>query len=285
MIFQLLDLLGSTFRFFLPLGFAAMAGLVSERSGVAQIALEGYLLIGALSAAATAALTGSVELALMVAALSGALFAILHAVFSVGLRSDQIVVGMAINLLIFGVAPFLTQYLFGTGGSTPTLEASLRAPWHLYFLFAVILLSIYYFLEFTRAGLLLKFAGENPVALKAAGYNPDWVRTIALTACGAICGLGGSVLTLMLASHYSTMMSSGRGFIALAALIIGGWRLFPTLGAALLFAFTEALQIRIQGHLPIPGVFVQMLPYLVAILALIKWRRSSQVPEGMGIHA
>jgi len=266
-----------------PLLFASLGGLFSERSGVIQIGLEGMMLIGALAGATTAQLMHSPWLGFLAAALGGVLVAMLYGLFALKLKADQIVSGTAINILAVGVAPFITKLIFDTTGATPSLSLEDR------FAFEPVLIAVFslaatiYVYRWTKAGLVLQFAGENPPALTAAGYHLTQVRWRSLAACGALAGWGGGSLSLFLASAYSPNMTAGRGFMALAALIFGRWKPLPTAGACLLFATADAVQIRLQGNDSfIPVQFIQILPYLVTIIALAGFFGQSRAPKGLG---
>lgn len=268
-----LAMLTSTLRLALPLAFGALGGFLSERSGVAQVGLEGMMLIGALAAACAAHFTQSAGAGIFAAILAGGTVAAVMALFVLWMSADQIVVGMALNLFVFGLAPFVTKLLFDSTGSSPSLPASLRLNEEYFFLFAFCFLFILYVFHKTFFGLCIRFAGDKPEVLLARGVSVRQVRFINLLGCGALAGLGGSTLSLMLASSYSPMMTAGRGFISLAAIIFGGWKPLPTLAACLLFAFADALQIRLQGALTVPVQFIQILPYMITILVLAFMRR------------
>jgi len=282
------ELTVSTFRVSTPLLFAAMGGLFSERSGVINIALEGLMLVGAFAAAATAAHTGSpVDGALMGAA-AGLGLAAIYAFSVVTLRSDQIVAGTAINMLAFGLTPFLCKILYDSTGSTPSLSMSARFEWGP-ILWAFIAVAVAHLVVYsTRFGLWVRFAGEHPAALDAAGVRVNRVRWAGVLISGALAGLGGASLSIFLSSSFSREMTAGRGFMALAALIFGKWRPVPAAIACLLFGFTDALQMRLQGVVlwgtqPVPVEFIQILPYVVTILVLAGFVGRSRAPKAIGI--
>ncbi|PWU15221.1 MAG: sugar ABC transporter permease [Bdellovibrio sp.] len=277
-----LDLLFSTGRLALPIAFAVLGGLISEKSGTAQIGLEGMMLAGALVAATVTTLTGSPYWGMGGVVLVGLLLGLFMSVFVVELGGEQIIVGMALNLLVFGLAPFVTQLLFHSAGSTPPLAPELRFGSAFYVLFATVAVIYFFIFERTPFGLWIRFAGENPNVLLAAGVSVRFVRRLALILCGMLSAIGGSVLTLSLASSYSPMMTAGRGFMALASIIFGGWRPGPALLACLFFAFSDAVQIRMQGASSIPVQFIQILPYAATIVALAGFRRRGRPPQSLG---
>lgn len=268
-----------------PLIYASMAGMFSERSGVIQIALEGMMLIGALVAAIVAHFSGNPWLGFLIGGLAGLSLAALKGFFVLVLRTDQIVTGTAVNILAMGVAPFVTKIFFNSTGSTPSLPAEAHfttAPILLAFVLAGLLI---YWQRQTRAALWIEFAGEAPEALWAAGQSVSRVRWVALLTCGFLAGLGGATLSLCLSSNYSPNMTAGRGFMALAALIVGKWRPLNTLLACLLFAVADAAQIQLQGsETGIPVQFIQVLPYVITVIALAGFFGKSQAPKALGRH-
>jgi general nucleoside transport system permease protein len=280
---DLVSLLLSSFRVSTPLIFAAMGGLLSERSGTVQIALEGFMLFGALIGAVAAYFTGSAWLGFMAAAIAGILLAAVKGFFVLKLRADQIVTGTAINILAVGMSPFITKILFNSTGQTPSLPLETRFYWAPIFIACSVALFLHYWFNKTLAGIWLLFSGEAPEALQAAGLSITKVRWLSLLSCGLLAGLGGGSLSLFLSSSYSPNMTAGRGFMALAALIFGGWKPLPTFAVCLLFGFADALQIRLQGvETGVPVQFIQVLPYLMTIVALAGFFRQSRAPKMLG---
>lgn len=282
------QVLGSTLRVSTPLIFAALGGLLSERSGVIQIALEGIMLIGAFAAAAVANLMHSPWWGAFAALVAGALVAGLYAQFVISWRANQIVAGTAINLLAAGLTPSLCKIFFDSSSATPSLEMGERfqyAPMVLVWCFVGLFV---YWIQRTPSGLWLRFAGENPLALESAGVRVNRVRWFAVIASGVFAGLGGASLSVFLASSFSRNMTAGRGFMALAALIFGKWQPLATAGACLLFGLAEALQIRLQGVVlwgsePVPVQFIQILPYALTILVLAGFVGHSRAPRALGL--
>lgn len=276
------DLFFSVFRLALPMAFAVLAGLVSERSGTAQIGLEGMMLAGALAAAAATPFLGSPWLGMLVAAAVGMILASLMGIFVIWFSAEHIIVGTALNLLVFGLSPFFTKIVFNSTGATPALAQELRMTWEPYVLFVVVFGGFLYVYQRTQWGLWLRFAGENPKVLVASGISVQRVQWSALWFCGGIAAIGGSVLTLVLSSSYAPMMTAGRGFMALAAIIFGAWRPVPALVACLFFALTDAIQIRLQGASEIPVQFIQILPYVVTVVALAGLVGKHRPPQNVG---
>ncbi|MBY0470274.1 ABC transporter permease [bacterium] len=285
---SLLQILSSTLRVSTPLLFAALGGLMSERSGVINIALEGLMLVGAFTGAIVAYSFHSPWLGWGAAAISGVLLAAIYAASVINWKADQIVAGTAINMLALGMVPFISKILYGVTGTSPTIPADERFIFAPIILVWVFLLIIHFWLGRTPSGLWVRFAGEHPKALDAAGIGVKKVRWGAVLMGGALAALGGATLSTMLSSAYARNMTAGRGFMALAALIFGKWRPIPTAMACLLFGFTEALQIRLQGVVlwgtePVPVQFIQILPYLVTVLVLAGLVGHSRPPKALGL--
>ena len=284
-----LALLLGTLRTATPLIFAGLGGMFSERSGVVNIALEGILLVGAFCAAATAIATGSVAAALFAAALGGMLLAGLHALVSLWFRVDQIVSGVALNMLAMGCTEFLMWILYGSGSNSPRIELDTPAflsgrffvelpPLTLLALVAVPVCA--WVLFRTPFGLRIRSVGEHPEAADSLGLPVRRLQLQGVLLSGLLAGLGGAFLSLG-AGYFVKNMSAGRGFIALAALIFGKWRPGGVLVATLLFGFAEALQGQLQvDWLPIR--FVQMLPYLLTMVALVGVIGRSRPPAALG---
>lgn len=282
----LVSLLFATLRLATPLIFTSMGGLMSERSGVVNVALEGFMLFGAFAGAVAGHYYASAWMGLAFATIAGLIVGALYALFVIELRANQIITGSAFNLLAMGLIPFLTKILFDSTGSTPALLVEDRFRFEPLVIAIALVVVLSFWLFKTRSGLWLLFAGEHPEALLASGVSVRKVRWSAVCASGVFAAWGGASLSLYLSSSYSPMMTGGRGFMALAALIFGKWKPLPTLGACLLFAFAEAMQIRLQGvhigNVEVPVQFVQIMPYLVTIVALAGFIGKSRSPKALG---
>jgi ABC-type uncharacterized transport system permease subunit len=282
-------LIWSTIRLSTPLILAALGGLFSERSGVINIALEGMMLAGAFTAAAITYATGSPYVGLLAGMIAGMLIASIHAVACIRYRADQVVTGTAINILMLGMPAFLSGAFFLSSGSTPQIPKEHLIPWLPIIIAAVMVPLSWYVLYKTPFGLRLRSVGENPEAADAAGVPVARMRYAGVLLSGVLAGLGGAYLSIGQSSLFTRNMTSGRGFIALAALIFGKWRPFQTLLACLLFGFTEAVSIQMQGvvKLPsgddIPVQFIQMVPYILTIVVLAGFIGSSRPPRALGI--
>ena len=283
------SLIFSTIRLATPLLLAALGGLFSERGGVINIALEGLMLAGAFTAAAVTHYTGSPWVGLLAGVAAGMLVAGIHAVACIRFRADQVVSGTAINILMLGIPAFLSGALVLSSGSTPQIPKEnllQKAPIVIAFLLVP---ATWYVLFRTPFGLRLRAVGENPEAADAAGINVNWMKYAAVLLSGALAGIGGAYLSIGQSSLFTRNMTSGRGFIALAALIFGKWRPVQTMLACLLFGFTEALTIQMQGvfKLPsgeeIPVQFIQIVPYVLTIVVLAGFIGHSRAPRALGI--
>ncbi len=272
----------STLRLSLPLFFAVIGGYFSEKSGVAQIALESYLLIGAFTAASATYFTKSIFIGYVSAALVTALFSQIFCLLILKYKGNSIVIGTGMNLLAMGIIPITSKTLFNSTGSTPALELPLYNVYVPYVLIFAVVIFSYWLSERTLWGLQMKFAGEKKLALQSVGISSISRQWQALTLSAFITGLGGAVLSTALASSYSPLMSAGRGFIALAALIFAGWRLPRALVICLFFGICEALQIQLQSNqlisTYIAAEFIQMIPYLATLIALLVMKSKYRAP-------
>jgi simple sugar transport system permease protein len=283
-----LSLIFSTVRLSTPLILAALGGLFSERSGVINIALEGMMLAGAFTAAAVTYATGSPWLGLPAAILAGVCIALIHAVACIRYKADQVVVGTALNILMIGLPGFLSGAFFLSSGSTPPLRIDQLIPVAPIVLAFASVPVAWYVLYKTPFGLRLRAVGENPEAADAAGINVSVIRYSGVLISGALAAAGGAYLSIGQSSLFTRNMTSGRGFIALAALIFGKWRPAQTLYACLFFGLTEAITIQMQGvvKLPsgddIPVQFIQMVPYVLTIVVLAGFIGHSRPPGALG---
>lgn len=282
------EILFSAFRLATPLMFAALGGMLSERSGVINIALEGKMLIGAFAGAAVTLAVGSGWAGLGGGALAAAALGALYAFMTITCRANQIIAGTAINMLAYGITPFFCKILYGATGQSPPVESAHRFLFEPVVLAVVLGIVLVAFLRFTRGGLWLTMAGDHPDALQSAGISVRAVRFGAVTVGGALAGIGGACLSLFLASGFSRNMTAGRGFMALAALILGKWTPTGALIACLLLGLADAAQIRIQTTIAdtgwtIPLPVVQMLPYLATLIIVAGFLGRSQPAASLGV--
>lgn len=282
----LLPLFFATFRVATPLIFASMGGLISERSGVINIALEGFMLIGAFSAAVAALYFGSPWMGLLISAICAMIFASVYALFVIEFKANQIVAGAAMNLFASSLPPLVGNLLYNFTGGTPSLPLESRFTYEPLILAWLLVLILMYWYSKSNSGLWVRFAGEKPLALESAGISTRRVRWISVLASGALAGMGGATLSLYLSSSFSREMTAGRGYIALAALVFGRWKPLPTALVCLFFGLADAVQIRLQGMelegFKIPVQFIQILPYLVTLIVLAGWVTKSRPPKDLG---
>jgi general nucleoside transport system permease protein len=272
-------LLSSTLQWATPLTFAAMGGLICERSGVVNIGLEGMMLAGAFFGVLGADVTGTWWGGLIIAAAAGGAFALVHAIMSIHLRADQIVSGTAINFLALGVTGYFFISHYGERGSPGNLPripdvnigflgnvfGSLNLMIWLSFLL-VILAHIGIFR--TPVGLRLRSVGEHPRAADTVGISVYGIRYAAVITSGILAALGGAYLSVGFVGSFNEGMTNGRGFIALAAVIFGNWRPFGAFAAALLFGASTALSFRLQQPWGNASVLFQALPYVLVLIAV-----------------
>lgn len=284
-----LDFLVAILGMSTPLILAAMGGLLSERSGVMNIALEGFILVGAFTAVVGTHYTGSPWLGLICGLAAAGFGGLIHAVWCITLRGDQIVAGTALNLLGAGITVFLIQRIWGRSGQTDSVEklpdfwrgVSVLVP------VAFVIVALVQVLLFkTKPGLRIMASGEHPRAAESVGINVTLYRYLCVIASGMLAGLAGAYLSIGEVSYFTRDMSQGRGFIALAAVIFGGWNPLGTLGAALLFGGAQAFQIRAQAAgLPISRDLLLALPYVLTLVAIAGVIGRTRAPAGLGKHA
>ena len=294
-------LVAAMLRFATPLTFAAIGGMFSERSGVVNIALEGMMLTGAFFGIWGADRTGSWFTGLLIAMAAGALFGLVHAVFAIHLRADQIVGGTAINFLALGLTGFLFVDVYGSNG-TPDLRSSQQIPdvtiskgndffssafgqlnLMIWISFALLVLS-YLVMFRTPVGLRIRAVGEHPLAADTVGISVYATRYAAVVLSGVLAAMGGAYLSIGFVHSFNENMTAGRGFIALAALIFGKWRPFGAFGAALLFGFSSALAQRLGGVTDWSSyaVLFQALPYVLTLIAVAGVIGRSIPPAAVG---
>ena len=308
------SLLNSTFRISTPLIFAAMAGLFAERSGVIDFGLEGKMLAAAFVAAVGSYYFNSPWLGLLLAIIACVSLSMLHGFASVTHKGDQVVSCVAINILMIGLTTALAAAWFGQAGLTPTLNDSQRfleitlpfadslqnvpilgliysdiiSGHYIFVYMAYLLVPVVFWIVFkTSFGLRIRAVGENPSAVDTAGINVFSMRYKALMVNGILIAFAGAHLSTAVNANFFREMSAGRGYLALAALIFGKWHPKTALIACLLFGFTDALQIRLQG-VPIPGIglipvqFIQATPYVLTVVLLAGFVGKAIAPNAIG---
>ena len=307
--------LDATLRVSTPLILAAMAGLFSERSGIVDISLEGKMLASAFAAAAVAAVTGSAWLALGTGILVGIALALVHGFACITHRGNQVVSGLAINILASGLTVVLGIAWFAQGGQTPSLGSDARfmplelplaeaarsvpviGPFYsdvisghniLVYVAWLSVFATWWVVYRTRFGLRLRAVGENPLAVDTAGLSVSRLRYSSVAICGALSGIAGTYLSTAQNASFVREMTAGQGYIALAALIFGKWRPVPAMLACLMFGFLDAVAIRMQGvSLPligeVPVQAIQALPYVLTVILLAGFIGRATAPKAVGI--
>jgi len=268
-----ISFLTQTLRIAIPYLFAASGGVIAERSGIISLELEGLMLTGAFSATLGAHYTGSPWIGVLAGIAGGLIFGLIHAIATIRYRADQVVVGIAINLLAIGVTRFFLKLAFASSSNSPRINGfggSAAAHGFDNPLVWMGLLSapvLAFFLYRTPFGLRVRAVGEHPDAATSVGISVHKVRYIAVAVSGMLAALGGVFLALD-QHQFTDQMTSGRGFIAVAAVIFGRWDPMKAALACLFFAAAETLQIQLQGNQVIPSQFIEMIPYLLTIIAL-----------------
>ncbi|MGV6874796.1 ABC transporter permease [Pseudochelatococcus sp. B33] len=288
-------LLGAAVRLAVPIGFAALGGVIAERSGVYNVGLEGMMLMGAFGAAAGALATGSPVAGCVLGMALGMAGGLLLALLAITFRVNQLVAGIAINLLSAGLTAFLARSLLaGRSGSVPGFSAldlpgltvigdALLRQDPLVYALAVLTAVVAFVVYRTHAGLSLRAAGENPRAADSSGVDVTRVRYAALALSGGLAALGGCHLVLSQIYLFSEGMSAGKGFIALAAVILGRWHPLGAVAAALFFGLCDALQLRLQFSNPdIPYQIFLILPYAASLMVLVWFFGRSRQPAAAG---
>jgi len=293
--------------FTIPLLITALGGLFSERSGVVNIGLEGLMVVGAFSAAFTIALLQNsmphmaIWIGLIVAVIMGALFSLLHAFASVNLNANQVISGTAINMIAGALTVFIARNITGSGNiqirfglsrvSIPVLK-DIPFLGRLFFtqtyattwiVLSILALS-WYVLYKTPLGLRIRACGEHPHAADAAGINVQLIRYIGVVTSGAFAGLGGAIIIVTYSGEFNGGVA-GLGFLALASLIFGQWKPLGILGATFFFGFASTIA-NVSQVVPllaqIPGIVLKTFPYVVTLLALVAFSKSSQAPKAAG---
>lgn len=292
----IVELLAATLRISTPIALAAVGETYSERAGVLNVGIEGMMLAGALSGIVVSIATGSAWMGLLGGAAVGALVALLHAVISITLKSDQIVSGIGINLLALGLTSYLVNvYYPGQSARVPERIPELSIPGLrdlpgvgpvLFEQHPVVYLAIfigvasYWILYRTQFGRRITACGENPRAADVAGISVERTRYAGVLIAGALTGLGGAVLSIVHLGFFSHNMTNGRGFIALAAVLFGNWKVVKVLLAALFFGLIDALQLQLQAiGVGLPPELLTMLPYLLTLAVLAGAVGVSRMPS------
>jgi simple sugar transport system permease protein len=277
--------IASTLHFAVPLMLAASGELVSEVAGVLNLSLEGMMLFAAFFAILGTSVTGSAWVGLLCGIGSGIIFSVLQAFLSVRLRANQLVVGIGLNILALGATTFLNREIFGAlsrdlvpGFGTlyipglsalPIIGPSLFQQYDVVYVGIALIAIIWFVLRFTAYGVECRAAGDDPRSADWAGISVSRVRVIAILVTGAMAGVAGTLISVGDIRTFTEGMTNGAGYLAIAAIIFGGWRLWPTVGACILFGAAMALQFQFSGtDSPVPTAALLMLPYVLALLSV-----------------
>ncbi len=286
---KLFAILEQTVRIAIPYLFAAAGGVLAERAGVVSLTLEGFMLSGAFAAVLGSSLTGNPWIGILCGMLGGLVWGLLHALASIRFRADQIVVGIALNLLAVGTTRLFLKLIFksssnsgrvaGFGGEGTGALATFQNP--LLWLGLAIIPILAFWIDRTPFGLRVRAVGEHPAAAETLGVPVGRVRALAVAMSGVIAALGGAYLALD-QHQFTDEMTAGRGFIALAAIITGSWRPLRAGVACLVFAAAETLQIQLQTLQLIPSQIVATIPYVLTIVVLVGWVGRATPPGALG---
>lgn len=298
------QLLEATMRLSTPVVFAAMAAVVCERAGITNIAMEGVMLVGAFFAAWVGWLTGSPWLGLLGGIAAGVLFSMFFAWAAVSLHINHVVAGAIMNILAFGLTRYLMMVIYHRQGTSEAVARTLQdykfavpglsaIPWigpalfnqtPLVYLSVLSVAVLAWVLRRTRLGLSIQASGEHPMALETLGRSVFRVRYTAIALSGLLCGLAGAFLSIENSNSFTEGMSGGRGFIALAANIAGGWTPLGGYVASVFFGLVDALQLRAQslGIIRIPSEIFLVFPYLATVVAVAGLVRRSRPPAAVG---
>ena len=297
---SILIALSITLMYSAPLTFAAIGGVISERSGVVNIGIEGMMSIGALTGATVGYFTHSAWLGLICAGLAGGALALLHAIASVSFRADQTVSGIAINLIGPGLALFLSRYFFD--GASITCPVTEKLPKLVNFSYLkgtplanfnidvsvvmafFVVLATWFVMYKTKWGLRIRALGEHPAAVDTLGVSVSRFRYACVIVSGILAGVGGGVITLAVISQFTPTAVSGQGFIALAAVIFGKWKPWSAYAACLLFGFSQALVVVLGGGVVhVSSTILAMIPYVLTVIILIVFVGRSSAPKASGV--
>ncbi|MCJ7533774.1 MAG: ABC transporter permease [Anaerolineales bacterium] len=281
---QIFSLITSGFRLMTPIALATLGITVSEAAGVIHLSAEGIMLASALGGVIASYYTGSAWLGLLAAIVIGLAFGVIQGVANIKFKANQIIVGFGINFLGKGLTPILMERIWGNRGRTDEVAGLPNPHWDfldrvplvgpvingqgvMFFVALLALIILIIIFNHTAFGLRLRMVGEHPAAAATAGVRVNMMRYIAVIIGCGLCGMAGADLSLGQLSLFGRDMTAGRGFVAVAANVVGGWRPLGGFLASMLFGMADALQLRLQGGI-IPNHFVQMIPYLLTVLVV-----------------
>lgn len=282
---QILSIFTSTFSMSVPLILAALGGVISVRSGIMALGLESMMTMGAFCGVLGSYYTGNVAAAIFCGVAGGALFGLCHGILSVRYKVNQVISGIGLNLLAVAATTLLMQLIWNNKGSSPQVasikQGVLTSP--ITFIMLAAVAAEYFVLFRTRFGLRLRMVGENPKAAATVGLPVHRIKYIAVVCCGMLAGLGGAYLSIDHLDMYVRDMSAGRGYIAVAIMILARYNPIMVVLCALIFGFSDAVQISLQGY-GVPSQIMAMIPYIVTLLVLAFGVRQITPPAGVGAH-
>lgn len=297
----MIEFLAATIRIATPILLAGLGGILSERAGVFAVGLEGMMLVGAFGGVIGTWLGGSSVLGLAFALVGGATMGLMVAIVAVHFRANNMVTGLAANIVAMGLTSYLMRIIVSPDRPTaihisllpllpipgladlPGIGPLLFVQPSLSYLTVLLCAAMTFLLNRTQVGLTLRATGENPEVVYASGGNPFLVRMLAVTACGSVAALGGAVLSMQQVGTFTDGMTSGRGYLALAALIVGRWSPWGAAAACLVFGAAESLELRLQGFgIPVSSYVMQMIPYAIGLGVLAGLGRNARLPAAIG---
>ncbi|MFH1350192.1 MAG: ABC transporter permease [Pseudomonadota bacterium] len=285
-----------------PIALAALGGAFSERAGIINIGLEGMILFGAFGGVLGSFVSGSPWLGVLLAVVMGGILGLVLALLTIELKADHVVAGVALNILSLGATTWLMQVLWGSRGCSPNVNGLSQISFRviegipivgklfgthspIVYLMLFLVLAGWVLLFKTPLGLRIRIVGEHPEAADTMGIQIKKIQYLCVVLSGMLAGLGGAYLSLGHLNAFSMDMSAGRGYMALAANIFGQWNPFGGLLASYLFAYTDAVQMRLQGlNIGIANELIQMLPYILTVLVLAGAVVRSRPPASLGKH-
>jgi simple sugar transport system permease protein len=288
---DLLFIFSTTLMYSTPLIFAALGGLMSEKTGIVNIGLEGMMTLGAFVASWAAIKSSNPWIGLLCGGLAGIILSSLHALASIKLKANQVVSGMAINFLGGGLSIFLCRLFFEGTSMTPPLDLDKKIPtlfdqYYTVYIAFLLTLLIWFMFNKTILGLRLISVGEHPKSADAAGFSVSLYRSIGVLSSGFLAGIGGASLSIAIVSNFRPTLISGQGFIAIAALIFGKWKPVGTMMACLFFGFSQALVVYIGGkeELQISSQLLSILPYILTLIVLAGFMGKTTAPSALGME-
>jgi len=282
---QIISIFTSTFSMSVPLILAALGGVISVRSGIMALGLESMMTMGAFCGVLGSFFTEKGPAAILCGIAGGALFGLCHGILSVRYKVNQVISGIGLNLLAVAATTLLMQLIWNNKGSSPQVasikQGVLTSP--ITFIMLAAVAAEYFILFRTRFGLRLRMVGENPKAAATVGLPVHRIKYIAVVCCGMLAGLGGAYLSIDHLDMYVRDMSAGRGYIAVAIMILARYNPIMVVLCALIFGFSDAVQISLQGY-GVPSQIMAMIPYMVTLLVLAFGVRQITPPAGVGAH-